>query len=227
MITTPLTTTPRCLPRRAFTALVAITAFTLTSCGTGPENTPELKTLTSNGTVTSTVTETSTPESRESTNATGTPRADAGLTPLGDADITMKTLRPEPAAQLVVTGVRLGTHEGFDRVVFDFAGNGSPGWFINYTDRPTQQGSGFPIEFLGDTALEVNIDGTTYAFALDMEEPQLGEVTGPGPIVAGVSSAGAFEGRTQFVIGVNGGKRPYSAQVLTNPTRLVIDILQG
>ncbi|MCK7637601.1 AMIN-like domain-containing (lipo)protein [Corynebacterium pygosceleis] len=214
-------------PYRPVGVLLVAGALVLSACGTRDDGARSVEPVTAVGTVTSTVTETSSPTPRETTDATGTARADAGLTPLGDADTTMKTLRPGPAAQLVTTGVRVGTHEGFDRVVFDLVGDGTPGWFIDYNDRPAQQGSGFPIDFPGDSAIEVNIDGTTYPFTLGLENPQIEPTTGPGPIVAGVTSGFSFEGRTQFVIGVNGGKHPYSVQVLENPTRLVIDILRG
>ncbi|MBI8989468.1 AMIN-like domain-containing (lipo)protein [Corynebacterium meridianum] len=214
-------------PRRTVGVLGVASALALSACATTDGDDRSVDPVTAVGTVTSTMTKTSSPNARETTDATGTTRADAGLTPLGDADTTMKTLRPEPSSQLVVTGVRLGTHAGFDRVVFDLTGEGSPGWFIDYNDRPVQQGSGFPIEFPGDSAIEVNIDGTTYPFTLGIEPPQIGTTMGPGPIVAGVTSSGSFEGRTQFVIGVNGGRHPYSVQTLENPSRLVIDILQG
>ncbi|MCL0245770.1 hypothetical protein JIM95_006400 [Corynebacterium sp. CCM 8835] len=214
-------------PRRTVGVIGVASALALSACGTTDGGDRSVDPVTAVGTVTSTMTRTSSPSSREESGTTGATRADAGLTPLGDADTTMKTLRPEPGAQLVVTGVRLGTHEGFDRVVFDLTGDGSPGWFIDYNDRPAEQGSGFPIEFPGDSAIEVNIDGTTYPFNLGMEAPQIGTTTGPGPIVAGVTSGISFEGRTQFVIGVNGGRHPYSVQTLENPSRLVIDILRG
>ncbi len=150
--------------------------------------------------------------------------ASAGPTPLGQADAAMKTLRPEAPAQLLVTGVRTASHSGFDRVVFDLTGDGEPGWFIDYTDNPTQQGSGNGIAFAGDTALNVNIDGTSYPFDLGMEDPGIGRVEGTKGIVNEVISAGTFEGRSQFVIGLN-GRHPYSVSVLQDPHRLVVDIL--
>ena len=136
----------------------------------------------------------------------------------------MKTLRPPPPSELVVTDVRVGKHEGFDRVVFEFVGDGSPGWFIDYTDAPAQQGSGNPIAYKGSTALDVSIDGTAYPFQLNMEDPNIGTVNGAGGLVTQVVSGGTFEARSQFVIGLD-ERHPYSVQVLRGPTRLVIDIL--
>ncbi|MGP6173873.1 AMIN-like domain-containing (lipo)protein [Corynebacterium sp. A21] len=148
----------------------------------------------------------------------------AGITPLGDSDTAMKTLRPEAPATLVVTDVRVGSHEGFDRVVFDLTGEGTPGWFIDYTDRPSQQGSGRPVDFRGATALNVNLDGMAYPFDLGIDDPQIGTVEGVGNITE-VQSIGTFEGRSQFIIGMN-QQLPYSVQVLDDPPRVVVDIVQ-
>ncbi|MDO5031234.1 hypothetical protein [Corynebacterium sp.] len=150
--------------------------------------------------------------------------APAGISPLGSANLDLKTLRPAVPSQLVVTDVRVGKHEGFERVVFEFVGDGSPGWFIDYTESPAQQGSGTPIKHGGSTALNVNIDGTTYPFELGMEDPHIGTVKGDGGAVTEVTPAGTFEGRSQFVIGM-AERHAYSVEVLTGPTRLVIDIL--
>lgn len=149
--------------------------------------------------------------------------ASAGPSALGSADLSMKTLRPEAPAQLVVTDVRVSAHSGFDRVVLDLHGAGDPGWFVDYTTSPTQQGSGSSISFTGDTALNVNVDGTVYPFDLGLDDPQIGTVPGTGGIVTEVISAGTFEGRSQFLVGLN-GRHPYSVTVLEDPHRLVIDI---
>ncbi len=149
-----------------------------------------------------------------------------GITALGTADLVMKTQRPTEPSQLMVTGVRIGKHPNFERVVFDFIGSGHPGWFIDYTAHPAQQGSGNPIDFDGTTALNVNIDGTVLPFEIGAQEPNIGTVPGQGGFITEVISAGTFEGRSQFIIGLT-GQRPYSVQILNNPTRLVIDIAQN
>lgn len=142
--------------------------------------------------------------------------------PLGEGDVALKTARPAAPSMLLVESVRVAGHEGFDRVVFDFAGDGEPGWFIDYTTSPKQQGSGNPVEFPGSVALNVNIDGTAYPFELGLEDPRIGTVAGSGNITQ-VQAVGTFEGRSQFVIGLK-EKLPYSVQVLEEPHRVVIDI---
>jgi len=60
-----------------------------------------------------------------------------------------------------VTDVRLASHDGFDRVVFELESDGgTPGWFIGY-DEPTAQGSGNEVEVAGDASLTVLIDPVT------------------------------------------------------------------
>ena len=153
-----------------------------------------------------------------------TTSAPAGVTPLGVTNLSRKTERPAAPSQLVVTDVRVGNHNGFERVVFEFTGEGSPGWFIDYTDKPLQQGSGNAIDYEGATALNVNIDGTVYPFEKDMADPNLGSTPGAGGFITEVKSSGTFEGRSQFVVGLK-ERHPYSVQVLEEPTRLVIDFL--
>ncbi|MCZ9309309.1 AMIN-like domain-containing (lipo)protein [Corynebacterium uberis] len=150
----------------------------------------------------------------------------AGLTPLGNADTERKTERPKAPNQLVVTKIRTGHHKGFDRVVFEFVGQGEPGWFVDYTDRPTQQASGHVINYTGTTALNVNIDGTAYPFEAGVEDTAPTHVDGiEDGNVTEVISAGMFEGRAQYIVGL-GERVPYSVQVLQGPTRLVIDLVR-
>jgi len=143
-------------------------------------------------------------------------------TAVGDANVAQKTARPDAPAMLMVESVRIAGHDGFDRIVFDLAGDGAPGWFIDYTSAPKQQGSGNPVEYEGPVALDVNIDGTTYPFELGREDPNIGTVAGSGNITEVISS-GTFEGRSQFVVGLK-EKLPYSVEVLHDPHRLVIDV---
>lgn len=145
-----------------------------------------------------------------------------GTTSIGTADVSQKTARPDAPAMLMVEAVRVASHDGFDRVVFDLVGDGTPGWFVDYTTTPTQQGSGNPVKVQGSVALNVNIDGTTYPFELGRPDPHIGTVAGEGNVTE-VISVGTFEGRSQFVIGMQ-EKLPYSVEVLRDPHRLVIDV---
>lgn len=135
-----------------------------------------------------------------------------------------KSMSPNSGDNLLVTGVRTASHDSFDRIVFDFRGSGTPGWFIDYTNTPTQQGSGYPIEFDGEVALYVGIEGTTYPEPDDPNAPSLRTVPGTGGVVTEIIYSSIFEGRTEYIIGLN-SRQPYSVTVLEQPTRLVIDII--
>lgn len=137
-------------------------------------------------------------------------------TPMGNPDTALKE-NPAANADLDVVNVRMATHDGFDRVVFDTAGTGAPGWHVDYNETPVQQGSGHPIEFEGSTALDVMIHGVT-------GPADVPDLPGTGGVVTEVLSDITHHGSTHFVIGMN-DVVPYSVQVIEEPQRLVIDIL--
>ena len=230
-------TPDRTLRGRAVTGLATLTlgALVLVGCGTpdagddpAPTGPPQTTTATADPTPAD-----PTPGQPGGPPATNPDGGGAGETgqpaspePLGSPDTDVKMRYTEGERRLLVTGVRVAAHEDFDRVVFDLEGEGVPGWWIDYDDTPGQQGSGFPIEHGGVTALNVHIDGTPYPFILEREVVDIGTVPGAGGVVSDVTSAGIFEARSQFAVGTS-GRLPYSVTALENPTRVVIDVLHG
>jgi hypothetical protein len=163
------------------------------------------------------------PESAASieTQAT-TPDAPATL-PTDAAD---KVSSAGDGAKLTVTDIRTGQHDGFDRVVYELAGEGIPGWRVGYVDSAIQDGSGNEIPVAGGAVIQVLIDGSAYPFDIGVEpysgpNPVLGS---PGGSVVEVNGSGVFEGVTQSFIGVADPDTPFSVSSLTDPTRLVIDV---
>lgn len=217
--------------RLGLLGVVGATALLAASCANSAESGDAQDTVTQSASTNAgaqasppkTAASSSAPAGSQAMTAAESPSA-AGMTPLGVADTATKTQRQSNGAELVVTGVRVGKHETFDRVVFDLQGSGAPGWFVEYTDAPAQQGSGNAIEFKGDTAINLNIDGTLMPFELGLDDPQLGTIKGTDQVVTEIISQGTFEGRSQFVIGIRGPEHPFSVQVLEEPTRLVVDI---
>ncbi|WP_024800088.1 hypothetical protein [Nocardia sp. BMG51109] len=133
---------------------------------------------------------------------------------------------PSSDARLTVTDVRVGRHEGYDRVVYELGGTGTPGWRVQYTGRAVQDGSGEPVDVAGQSVLEVQILGSAYPW--DSGAPQY---EGPDPAtdpsapgIAGVYRTMVYEGTTQSFIGVNADRPPFSVAALENPARLVVDI---
>ena len=203
----------------AAAALAAATSLALAGCGAD--------------------TSTDSPATDQTTTAGSAPAALAGgLSPEeaeaadpsnGPADSSPKTAESDEAstgrAELIISEIRMGDFQGKDRVVFELDGAGTPSYSVDYVDAPTQQGSGFPVEVPGDSFLQVMIGGQILPTETGMSEVPVGVITGdPAAGVAGVAFAGQFEGLAQSVIGLDGTNRDFSAFLLQNPTRLVVDI---
>lgn len=148
------------------------------------------------------------------------------LEPLdGEPSTDLREADAEPG-MLAVTEVRIGQHDGFDRVVFELAGNGRAGWSVAYTDEALAQGSGAPVEVDGNAVLSVAISGV--AFPPDLpdsievwDEERLGARSG-GVIVEVVDDT-VFEGQHTFFVGTT-GERPFLVERLEDPQRIVIDL---
>ncbi|MFX0575878.1 AMIN-like domain-containing (lipo)protein [Nocardia nepalensis] len=165
-----------------------------------------------------------------SSNPTTTPTTTTGtLTDAPDnvpRDALPKRGTPSRAAGVTVTGLRIGHHPGFDRVVYEFGGAGTPGWLVQYTEQAIQDGSGKVVDVAGRSILAVQITGSAYPFDSGVT-PYSGPdpATDPSaPMIAGVYRTSVFEGTTQSFIGVNADRPAFAVSTLTNPTRLVIDI---
>lgn len=126
---------------------------------------------------------------------------------------------------LVLSDVRIGHHPGFDRVVLEFTGTGTPGWSVNYVDEAVLDGSGKAVKLIGDSTLDIYATGTTYP------DSDGGYYSGPrqfqpadGGDIEDVYVAGTFEGSTQVLAGITGDRVPFRVFALTDPSRLVVDV---
>lgn len=143
-----------------------------------------------------------------------------------DYSIEERRVPQSNGTELTIADVRAGTHDGYDRVVFEFTGTGSPGFITSYTAEPLQQASGLPMDVAGNAYLEVMIQGTPMG-----SMPAREDLIKAGPMdvgagnVKGVTHGGVFEADTQYVIGLD-KQRPYNVYALDNPVRLVVDIQQ-
>lgn len=126
--------------------------------------------------------------------------------------------------RLVVTAVRAGRHDGFDRVVWELEGeSGTPGWRAGYTDQPVQQGSGKSFDVRGDAFLEIAIDGVTYP-AADQDAAGAEQIALEGPAVTEVRNGGVFEGINDGAVGVT-GELPFRVYALAAPARVVLEVV--
>ena len=125
--------------------------------------------------------------------------------------------------RLVLAGVRVSDHDGFDRVVFRYRGRGLPGWAVEHVRRARLEGSGRSVRLDGEAVLQVFSSGQTW--------PARGYYSGPRRLdpstdgrLAEVYVAGTFEGSTQFFLGVDDGPAPFRVTRRSSPPRLVVDV---
>lgn len=147
--------------------------------------------------------------------------AGPALPPFGPAG-TLQTSEPS-GEPLLPVGVRVGDHEGYDRVVVDLAGEGVPGWRAEYVPEAIEDGRGNRIEVDGEAILSIDISGTRYPEEGEGHDVPRGPVEGPD-IVEEVHYVGTFEGLTQVFIGVDDGPAEFRVFALAQPARLVVDI---
>jgi hypothetical protein len=128
-------------------------------------------------------------------------------------------------ALLSVTAIRIGRHDGFDRVVFEADGTGTPGWDVRYVDGANSQGSGDDIEVAGEAVLQVTVTGVGIPADTGVEE-----YAGPDRLSAGDAEVvtevvwdSTFEGTTVSFIGVT-EQTPFRVYLLEDPARVVVEV---
>ena len=209
--------------RRALAASAAASLLLLGACTPGaPTNAPQSAEASSN---------VSSPEASATASAapetTPTPEPGLDATKPINADNWMSSVEglppvrsDDPTKALALTGIRAATHEGFTRVVLEFAGKGTPGvWSAAWTDEAVEQGRGLPIQVEGQAALDLVIDGTPMT-ATEHPYPS-GTHTRAGDL--DVVSDGTFEDNTHVVIGAP-ATRQFQIGFLSDPVRMVIDV---
>ncbi|WP_194784839.1 AMIN-like domain-containing (lipo)protein [Actinomyces haliotis] len=125
----------------------------------------------------------------------------------------------------VETDLRIGSHDGYDRVVVETSGDGTLGFRATYVDAAATQGKGDPISVGGTHTLQVIGRGTTMPVTEELRKvayTDLGLHEVGDETIAGVYLDGTFEGQFQVVIGTDATE--YRVFTLSNPTRLVIDV---
>lgn len=210
------------------TAVTLVAGAALAACGTDghvaePAMTPHAP---SSSTAAQETTETSKTSSADtSSSAPGSDTRAASM----DTEQTVGEYSTEPTekfggsyGELRTTDIRIGSHPGFDRLVFEFTGQGDPQYHIGYNNDPRQLASGFPIDVPGGAKLEINIHGTSGDMSPDAKyvaSKELGLASGN---IVEVYNGGTFEADSQYIVGVK-TERPYKVAVLHEPTRLVVD----
>ena len=188
------------------------------------------------------------PETPATGAATSTSTATGGNAPLAPATSAPplspdeRTASNEPAwgtgeqgqeasagSQLVITDMRVGSHDDYSRIVLEFEGEGTPGWNAPQWDvDASTMGKGDPITVKGDHTLVIHGTGKASIQPtgqgsgqqrLDLDKGD-GDEGDEGIEEAFVDPG--FEGEFQVVLGTD--SQTYRVFTLSDPTRLVIDV---
>lgn len=132
-------------------------------------------------------------------------------------------IQSEQIGEMMIEDVRAGSHDGYDRLVVELSGTGSPSVLAGYDNDPRQQASGFPLKPAGNAYFTLIIQGVPLSMSAD--EAVLAK-SNPAGVAAGgiteIADGGVFEADAQYVVGLD-KQRPYKLSVLENPTRVVVD----
>ncbi|MEK8172024.1 hypothetical protein NKH77_30060 [Streptomyces sp. M19] len=135
----------------------------------------------------------------------------------------------EPAEYKALDTIRTGTHDCFDRMVFDVGGadTGAIGYHVGYVDAFHQDGSGRPIPVDGGAILEVRVGAPSH-------DPRAtrSRTRSCGPALPGVDVTdyrtfrdtrfgASFEGDTQVGLGVR-ARLPF--RVFQSGEHLIVDV---
>ena len=207
---------------KAGTALLAAAAALATSACSSHHSVPPTRAPAAS--VTNATTATTTPAAA----APSTTTATTGQDPLAGASTSAVSV-PARSPRALLSAVRVAHQPGLDRVVFEFERDQVPGYSVAYVDRPIREaGSGRAVEVTGGAVLEVVMAD---ASAADLSSEGVRRTYLGPPRVRGEAtttlreavSAGDFEGRLRWVIGVD-RRTGFRVSTLAGPPRLVVDL---
>lgn len=143
-------------------------------------------------------------------------------------DLMARSAAPKGRATALLTDVQTGRHDGFDRVVFHFAGDERPGYEVEWVDGPVAAaGSGRVVDVAGSSRLRIVFDpasGVDLATGdISYEGPNRLDLPADGSTVLDVARSGDFEAVMTWVVGTD-EVVPFRVLTLSEPTRVVVDV---
>ena len=123
-----------------------------------------------------------------------------------------------------IMDVRVGSHDGFDRVVFEFT-DGTPEFTLDRATPPfVQDGSGNPIEVEGESYLRLVMRGGTRQTDDGTSSYDGSRDFDPGfPVLVDLIEGGDFEAQSTWYLGLT-EESCVSVTLLEDEPRIVIDI---
>ncbi len=122
-----------------------------------------------------------------------------------------------------LVAVRAASHDGYDRVVWEFKGGLPAHRDIEYVDQLVGLGSGLPIRIAGEAILSINM------YEANGHDVDTRRSTSPSRLVVGLPNvieivrSGDYEAHVGYGVGL-AKRQDYTVFTLRNPSRVVLDI---
>lgn len=207
------------MTRRIRTAATVLTAVVLAACGADPGTPTSSPQSSEPVTAAPTVIASGTPV--ESTTPSASPANGSGSEAF---TCDLPIVRPGSVPIANIVDVRVGTHDGYDRLVFEFV-QGTPELALGRAEPPfTEDGSGAPIEVEGESFVGLVMRGGT-------KQTDSGESSYDGPtefdtgfpMLVHAIEGGDFERQSTWYLGL-AENACVRVLLLDQPPRLVIDL---
>jgi len=170
------------------------------------------------------------PPGTGSTTATAPTTTSEGIDPLEGAGTSVVVGTTTAKATALLERVAVGRHEGYDRVVFQFRGDGHPAYRVEYIEPPLKEdGSGNPVDVAGTAFVVVRMEPAS-GFDLNTGEGTLvykgprrieGSTAGTS-VVKEIVRTGDFEAVLNWAIGLE-EKVAFRVTTAAAPARLIVD----
>ncbi len=220
--------------RTAATGLALLALLTgAAGCGSGSSSSDGAATTTSDAassSSTTTAAATSTSGGATTTSGSGASTTTTAEPGLPDASEAQHTAPGDGTGTALLRTVRVGTNDGYERIVFEFAGEPVPGYRVQWVDGPIlADGSGEVVQVDGDAYLEIVMEP---ASGVDLSAPQLTvvydgpdrvPVAGQTELITDLVRTGDFESVLTWAAGAQ-RKVPFRVLRLEDPTRVVVDL---
>jgi len=132
--------------------------------------------------------------------------------------------QPPDRLALTLRAVRLGPQEHFDRAVFEFDADTTPGYHIEYIDHPKHCGSGLPVEVRGTAWLQVRLHPAQAHNAQGGSSLGTLRKRGTGTkVLLEAQEICDLEHEVIWVLDL-AGRRGYRVLELANPPRIAVDV---
>lgn len=199
--------------------LVLMAVFGLSACGVGANNAANTSEhQASGGTTPVPIIQ------ANNSNASPADNANSDTSDFEGTDSITDKKNPNVKESAIMSDVRSASHDGYDRVVFEFLGDELPSYHIEYIGKPvTACGSGKTIDLAGNGRLEIRFT-TAQAHAPEGDATIKDRERSPNlPAVKELKLTCDFEGEVTWVAGVS-SPNSYRVTELKKPTRLAVDI---